>query len=116
MNYITNFPTYAKTSLTEDDNIYISNTTPINEIERTICKILDKYSEMCKYYINITESAITVSFNVGLDQYEAMVGTMVEIKLYKTDDEKSIITISKEITQHSQWQELYQNLLSKLKK
>ena len=72
MNYITNFPTYAKTSLTEDNNIYMSNTTPINEIERTICKILDKYSEMCKYYINIMESSITVSFNVGLDQYEAM--------------------------------------------
>ena len=44
-----------------------------------------------------------------------MCKTMVEIKLFKDDNNKSIIAISKEIKEHHEWNDVYENLLKKYK-
>ena len=56
-----------------------------------------------------------VSFNVGLDQLEAMNHTMFLIYIYKDNDNNSIIIISKEIQEHGQWNSILQELSKKLK-
>jgi hypothetical protein len=82
----------------------------IDQIDDIIHKILDKHSDICKYYFNIDKSYWGVSFNVGQDQIEAMCQTMFKIYLYKDEYNKSVIVLSKEITEHSQWGEVYNNL------
>ena len=54
----------------------------LDKIDDIIHKILDKYSDFCKYYFNIDETYWEVSFNVGLDQFEEMCQTMFEIYLF----------------------------------
>ena len=93
--------------------IIIKTKILLQEIENKLCKILDKYSETAKYYINIIENSWSVSFNVDLSQYEAMCKTMFTIELYK-ENEYSVLYLSKEITEHEQWQELYNYIMKKL--
>jgi hypothetical protein len=87
----------------------------IDDIENIINNILDKYSEICKYYIDIENTYWCVSFNVGLEQLEAFYHTMFIINLYRDINNNSIIVISKEIYEHHQWREIFQELSKKLK-
>jgi hypothetical protein len=87
----------------------------VNDIENIISKVLDKYSEMCKYYINIDESYWGVSFNVGADQLEIMCQTMFEIRLYKDTNNCAVICLTKDVTELQQWNDVYRSLLSKIR-
>jgi hypothetical protein len=87
----------------------------VNDIENIINCTLDKFTDIAKYYIDIENSYWCVSFNVGLEQLEAMIQTMFIIHIYKDNDNNSIITISKEIEEHHQWTSILQDLFKKLK-
>ena len=87
----------------------------VNDIENIISTVLDKHSEICKYYINIDESYWGVSFNVGTDQLEVMCQTMFEIRLYKDTNNCSVICLTKDVTELQQWNDVYRSLLSKLR-
>lgn len=88
----------------------------LNNIEDYINSILDKHSDTCKYYFNINENYWSVSFNVGMNQIEAMCKSTFEINLYKDNNNNSIIIISDEINEYEQWSEVYRDLVKKLKK
>ena len=87
----------------------------IGYIEELMKKILDKHSEICKYYIEFNNNYFGVSFNVGIDQFEAMCKTMFEIHVFKNIDGKAILLISKEITEHEQWGVVHSDLLRAFK-
>lgn len=97
------------------DSIILKTKIFLEDIENKLCKILDKHSETAKYYINITENSWVVSFNVDISQFDAMCKTMFNIYLYKnTENNYAILSLSNEINEHPQWQELYNYLLKKL--
>jgi hypothetical protein len=101
--------------LTNDNQQFKTNIN-ISNIEDYINTILDKHSELCKYYININENYWSVSFNVGMNQLEALCKSTFEINLYKDINNNSIIIISNEINEFEQWSEVYRDLIKKLKK
>jgi len=103
---IANIPNYNNI---EKNNILITNIS-IDKIENTINNILDKYNELCKYYINYNECYWSVSFNVDLDQFEEMCKTAFEIKLFKGLLNNAIIEISNEINENNYWIELCRDL------
>jgi hypothetical protein len=104
--FIKNIPIYDNAC----KELYKSNflVTNINHenIERKINKLLDRYDDICKYYINIDESYWGVSFNVGIDQLDAMVKTMFELRIFKTEEGTININVSKEIEEHQQWSDV----------
>ena len=102
MQYIKNVPTYVENTLLKESGLSppesnkvtgnsrlphavetIHTKISIDNIEKIINKTLDKYPEVCKYYINITETYWGVSFNVDQNQLEAMCETMFELRLFK---------------------------------
>ena len=101
--------------LTNDNQKFKTNIN-ISKIEDYMNSILDKHSELCKYYINITENYWSVSFNVGMNQLDAMCKSMFQINLYKDINNNSVIVISNEINDFEQWSEVYRDLIKKLKK
>ena len=111
--FIKNISAFINESTTND--IYYTSIN-IDNIETTINIILDKYSDTCKYYINCIDNNWCVSFNVGLEQYDAMVQTMFYINLYKDINNNAIITISKEIHDNEQWSAVLRDLLKNLNK
>jgi hypothetical protein len=106
---IQNIPIYNNINL-ENNDILITK-IPIEKIENTINDILDKYKEICKYYINTTEYYWSVSFNVDIDQIEEMCKTAFEIKVFKGSLNTSIIEITKEIKGNIYWNELDRELI-----
>jgi Na+/phosphate symporter len=98
-----------------NDNQKFNTNVNINKIEDFINNILNKHQDLCKYYFNITENYWSVSFNVGMDQLEAMCKSAFEINLYKDNNNNSIIVISNEINDFEQWSDLYRDLIKKLK-
>ena len=84
----------------------------INNIENIINNFFDANNEILKYYFFIDENKWCISFNVGLNQYDAMIKTMFDIKIYKDIDNNAILYISKEINEHEQWADIYNKLLS----
>lgn len=113
MQFIKIIPSYNESLSTNFD--IIPTKISINDIESKINTILDKHSDICKYYINCDEASWVLSFNVGFDQIEAMIQTMVVINLFKDSNNISILTVSKEINEHQQWQDVHQSLFKKLK-
>jgi len=111
MNYITSFPDYENNN--ENTDILCTKVL-LDEIEHKIIKILDKHSELCKYYININDASFTVSFNVDESQLSAMIQTSFQINIYKYNN-KPVVILSKEIHEHQQWSEFLEYLLKKLK-
>lgn len=105
-------------SSSEDQYLYeiINTKIGVNDIENIINRVLDKHSEICKYYINIDDAYWGVSFNVGEDQLEIMCQTMFEIRVYKDSNDFVVVCLSKDITEVQQWSDVYASLLSKLKK
>jgi hypothetical protein len=87
----------------------------IDNIEDIINNFLDKHNEILKYYLFIDEKKWCVSFNLGLNQYDAMIKTMFEIKIYKDVNNKAILFISKEIDEHEKWTEIYNELITHIK-
>jgi hypothetical protein len=83
----------------------------INNIENIINDFLDGNNEILKYYFFIDENKWCVSFNVGLNQYDAMIKTTFYIKIYKNIDNNAILYISNEINEHEQWADIYNKLL-----
>jgi hypothetical protein len=110
INYITSFPYYENNETS--DILYTK--VQLDDIEHNIIKILDKHSELCKYYININDASFTVSFNVDESQLSAMIKTSFQINIYKYNN-KPIVILSKEIHEHQQWSELLIDLLKKFK-
>lgn len=90
----------------------------INNIEKIINNILDrqKYTDVLKYYINITENYWAVSFKVDMSQFQEMCDSMFCIYLYKTIDDNCILAISNEIQEFPQWSDVQKDLflLSKM--
>lgn len=111
MSYIKSFPHYENNNETLD---ILYPRIPLEDIEYNIIKILDKHSEMCKYYINITDASFNVSFNVDENQLNAMIQTSFQINIYKYNN-KPIVILSKEIQEHHQWNNILVELLKKLK-
>jgi hypothetical protein len=111
MNYIESFPYYENNNETND---ILYTKVPIDDIEHNIIKILDKYNEICKYYININNASFTVSFNVDQSQLNAMIQTSFQINIYKYNN-KPIVILSKEIQEHDQWSDILVDLLKKFK-
>ena len=106
-------PTYDEKLIIKDSSIIKTKVLLMN-IERKLCAMLDKHSELAKYYINITENYFNVSFNVDMSQYEAMCKTMFQIYIYKEND-YAVLCFTKEILEHEQWSELNQYFINKFK-
>lgn len=116
MSYISNIKDFSEDLSVFNDEIIYSN-IPINNCEKYINAILDTHSDICKYYINCVESCWSVSFNVNIEQYDAMVQTTFEIKLFKNiKNDNGIIILTKEIGQHDQWNNIHGDLRKKLNK
>jgi hypothetical protein len=109
--HIKSFPYYENNN--ENTDILYTK-VPIDEIEHNIIKILDKHSELCKYYININDASFTISFNVDQSQLNAMIQTSFQINIYKYNN-KPIVILSKEIQEHQQWTDLLVDLLKRFK-
>jgi hypothetical protein len=105
---------YKEEILKNDLSIFNTNIN-INKIENIIHSILDKHSDTCKYYINITENYWAVSFNVGMDQLDEMCKSTFQIDLYKDKNNNAIITLSNEINEYHNWSEVLKDLRKKLK-
>lgn len=106
---IQNIPIYNNIKL-ENNEVLITK-IPTEKIENTINDILDKYKEICKYYINITDYYWSVSFNVDIDQFEEMSKTTFEINVFKGSLNTSIIEITEGIKESNYWNELYIELM-----
>jgi 2-oxoglutarate dehydrogenase complex dehydrogenase (E1) component-like enzyme len=104
-----------ESSTNESSEKIIYTNININNIEDILNNFLDEYNEILKYYLYIDENKWCIFFNVDMNQYDAMVKTMFEIKLYKDIDNNSIVHISKEINEHEQWMEIYKKLVLILK-
>lgn len=116
MNCILNIEDFTDELLNFNGEIIYSN-IPINNCEKHINEALDKYSNICKYYINCSNASWSVSFNVGMDQIEAMVQTTFEIKLFKnTKNDCGIIILTKEIGEHEQWNDVHKDFIKKFNK
>lgn len=111
INYITSFPYYENNN--ENTDILYTKVS-LDDIESNIVKILDKHSELCKYYININDASFTVSFNVDPSQLDAMIQTSFQINIYKYNS-RHIVILSKEIQDHHQWSDLLVDLLKRFK-
>jgi hypothetical protein len=95
----------------KNDNEILYTKVQINQIENLINSILDKYNELCKYYINCNENYWSVSFNVDLNQFEKMAETTFEIKVYKDElNNNAIIELSNQINDIHYWEELKNDL------
>jgi hypothetical protein len=92
------------------DEIVLNSDISIDNIKKSINKILDKNQETCKYYINYTNPSWTVSFNVDIRQLEAMIETSFEIIVYKDINNKTILVLTKEINEHPEWGNLYNEI------
>ena len=99
-----------------NDNQHFLTNINIKMIEEYINNILDKHSNICKYYINITENYWSVSFNIDNNQVEELCKSMFQINLYKDTNYNSIIIISNEINEYEEWSIVYKDLIKKLKK
>lgn len=99
----------------QENGKIINTQININNIENIINNFLDKYNEILKYYLYINENKWCVSFNVDLNQYDAMIKTMFEIKIYKDVNNNAILCISKEINEHEKWCEIYNELIENIK-
>ena len=105
---------YKEEILKNDLSVFNTNIN-ISKIENIINSILDKHSDTCKYYINITENYWSVSFNVGMDQLDEMCKSSFQIDLYKDHNNNSIIILSNEINEYHQWSEVNKDLKKRLK-
>jgi len=116
MNYILNIKDFTAELLDFNDEILYSN-IPVNTCEKHINETLDKYSNICKYYINCNNSLWSVSFKVGIDQIEEMVQTTFEIKLFKNiKNGNGIIILTNEIGEHEQWRDLHKDFIKNFNK
>ena len=110
MNMIKNIPLYDNVAKEKyRSNILITKINYEN-IERKINKLLDRYEEICKYYINIDEGFWGVSFNVGPEQIDAMIKTMFELRIFRTEENTINIFVSKEIGEHHQWSDVHNSI------
>jgi hypothetical protein len=111
MNYIEKFPIFSE-DIYKVEPLYPR--IQLEDIENTIVKILDKHSDLCKYYINISDASFNVSFNVDESQLNAMIKTSFTINLYKYNNNPLVI-LSKEVQEFNQWNVILVDLLKKLK-
>ena len=109
MTFLSNISDLEKHKPLKGD-IKINTNISIDDIKKNINKILDKHYEICKYYINYTEPSWIVSFNVDERQLEAMLSTAFEIFVYKDINNNSILIFSKEVEEHQQWSDVYNDL------
>lgn len=106
---INNIPIFNNDNQINSNEIF-NTSIKIENIEKTLNEILDKHSDICKYFINYSEFYWSISFNVDIDQLEDMLKTSFEIKVYKGNYGNSILHISKEIYENRHWMELLNNL------
>jgi hypothetical protein len=83
----------------------------INDIENIINNILDKYQDKCKYCININDAYYSISFNVGLNQLDAMMETIFLIYIYKSNIDLGIIKLVHEKEEHPEWTPIKNDLI-----
>jgi hypothetical protein len=117
MTTIKRFNLFNENSIS-DKYITIFTKTDINDIENKINNILDKFSDKCKYYINISDEQpyYYVSFNDN--NIEIINKFSFEIYIYKNIDEteipmkdnKAIVVLSDGINSHPKWENLKKNL------
>ena len=111
--FIRNIPLY--TDIEKDSNLIVKSKYKGTDIENAINSILDKYQDKCKYAININDSCYYVSFNVGLNQLDAMIGTMFSIYIYVNSENLGIVKLVNEKEEHPEWIEIKNNLIKGLK-
>ena len=93
--------------MNSDNKRIIKTALGIDIIKKTINKILNKNSNMVKYWENINEPIWGVSFNVDESQYMVMVQTAFEISIQSNDAGENIISFTSEIDKSDQGSELY---------
>ena len=116
MTTIKRFNLFNENSIS-DKYIKIFTKTDINDIENKINNILDKFSDKCKYYINISDEQpyYYVSFNDN--NIEIINKFSFEIYIYKNiddtdineteipmNDNKAIVVLSDGINSHPEWE------------
>lgn len=111
MKTINTVPIFIK----EDNKKYLSTTINIHDIEFQINNTLDKHSDTLKYYILCNDAKWIVSFNVDMNQFEAMCSTMFSIEVYQDENENSVIYLSNEIYDNHQWKQILNNLTMALR-
>ena len=94
-NIISHFTKYRQDFLEKEVYTYLPDLRKlgikdIDEIQfyKLIGLTQDEIKLFDKYYINIDEGLWGVSFNVGADQIDAMVKTMFELRIFKTEENK----------------------------
>lgn len=109
------FPVYVEDSL-KNEYTTLHTRININNIEHKLNHILDKYHKLCSYYLNITDLLYSVEINCEMqNMIENMAENgMFEIKIYKSIDDKAIITLSKSVSEYQHWSQLYETLIRKL--
>jgi len=83
----------------------------IDKIEKVINNILDKHTDKCKYYVHIYESYYCISFNVGIEQLNAMIDTMFFLYIYKNENNEGIIKIVNEKEDHPEWTSIKNDIM-----
>jgi len=117
-NLIKNIPPYNYRKNEKD--VILKTKIPIDKIEGLIVTVLDKHCEKCKYYIDIENAYFGVSFNVGMDQLDAMNDTMFYIYIYmnenigskKESDNMAMIKMVNDSTNHPEWKDIKKELIT----
>jgi hypothetical protein len=122
---------YYNNSL-KNENQVIFTKIPIDKIENIINNILDKNNnkirmnvnevefEKYNYYINLDEFYWSISLNLSINNIEIIQKTAFEINIYKDELNNSVIKISDEINNPSEyegleWDDLYYDIQKILK-
>jgi hypothetical protein len=114
---INHFPLYVEGKFSDECTTLHSNIS-IDNIENKICVILDKYNYTLHYFYNLSDYSIIVEFNnnatLNSENNERITKFDFEIKLFKSIDNKAIITFSRAISEFPIWSLLYEEILKKI--
>jgi hypothetical protein len=112
--FIKNVPLYNSFTLSDNKNIIINTKHQISTLENIINNILDKYNEKCKYYIDISNSYYCISFNVPIQQLDAMNDTMFYLYIYINSNNLGVVRLVNEKTEHPEWKLIKSDLIKNL--
>jgi hypothetical protein len=107
-------PIFEDLNQNNDKKVIIKTKVSLDKLEDFLNKILDKYHEKCKYFVNLNEIYYGISFNVGIEQINAMIQTMFYLYIYKDTNGQSIIKIVSEDQEHPEWKDIKKDLITSL--
>ena len=112
--FINNMPLFDSSTFSDNKNIIINTKHQINNLENIINSVLDRHSDKCKYYIDISNSYYCISFVVPIQQLEAMNDTMFYLYIYKNSNDLGVIQMINEKTEHPEWKLIKNELMKNL--